>query len=507
MDCYNISVIVPCHNYGRYLAECLTSIIEQSVKPAEILVVDDGSTDNTREVALRFADKGVHYIRAEHHDPLASRRLGARLTSGNILCFIDADDFIDPTYLESGIQHFLSEDTVGLVYSDVEYFGWLTGRENRPPSTESSDLHLANFIHAGALVRRDALEVTDAFAREGVSHAHEDWSAWRKIIDAGFIGVRQSSTYFYRQHAHNLSRTRIHGESGYDYFTAADLGREEITLFTPLSGRLDAWEQFRAFLEEQSWSHARTRLVLFDCSGSSTFATTVRQWLAGCDYPWAQCISHPAFTGGWTPAGPLWQSARRTLRDRWQQNSKILTALRGLLTTHYLWVVEEEFRPPRDACERLLRSFDYNTVSVTAACPLTAGAMAAWRSADRYLTTDEGVDTIAGNSFSCAIIRSNLLRNALSFDLNHDRPVETRIYERLLPHQIARINWGVQCSRPLPISALPGDSPITPDTFDEAFYLGCHPDVASAVYRGDFTSGYAHYLAHGASEGRVARAK
>lgn len=110
MDCFRISVIVPCHNYGRYLAQCLTSILEQTRRPDEIVVVDDSSQDTTREVALQFASKGVRYIRAEFNDPLATRRLGASVSSGEILCFIDADDYIDATYLESGIRHFFSTE-------------------------------------------------------------------------------------------------------------------------------------------------------------------------------------------------------------------------------------------------------------------------------------------------------------------------------------------------------------------------------------------------------------
>ena len=64
----DVAVIVPCHNYGRFLRECLESIVAQTTKPAHILVVDDASTDNTPEVAAEFAGRGVGYLRVDFRD-------------------------------------------------------------------------------------------------------------------------------------------------------------------------------------------------------------------------------------------------------------------------------------------------------------------------------------------------------------------------------------------------------------------------------------------------------
>jgi glycosyltransferase involved in cell wall biosynthesis len=507
MDCFRISVIVPCHNYGRYLAQCLTSILEQTRRPDEIVVVDDSSQDTTREVALQFASKGVRYIRAEFNDPLATRRLGASVSSGEILCFIDADDYIDATYLESGIRHFSQRSDVGIVYSDVEYCGWITGREVSPPDTRGLDIHQVNFIHAGALVRRHALELADAFSQHGPANRHEDWRMWRAIIEVGFTGVRQSGIYFYRKHDHNLSSQRVAGKNGYDYYTGADLSSEAVSLFTTLSGRIDAWEQFRSFLERQLWNHARTPLILFDCSGSEAFSRTVRQWLGSCDYPTIQYVSLPNFLGGWTPAGSAWESDRRLMRDRWLQNGKIIAELRQRVRTHYLWIVEEDILPPSDTCEQLLRLFAYDTVSVTAVCPRSHDSVFAWQAPEAYLGEGASSETVGGNSFGCAIVRSPILGKAIISDLNRDRPVEMQIYDNLGPNQISRIHWGVRCERPLPLPPPPVARPMTADTFDEKFYLDCYRDVAYAVYSRLFVSGYAHYIKHGIAEGRLARVK
>jgi hypothetical protein len=255
------------------------------------------------------------------------------------------------------------------------------------------------------------------------------------------------------------------------------------------------------------WNHARTPLILFDCSGSEAFSRTVRQWLGSCDYPTIQYVSLPNFLGGWTPAGSAWESDRRLMRDRWLQNGKIIAELRQRVRTHYLWIVEEDILPPSDTCEQLLRLFAYDTVSVTAVCPRSHDSVFAWQAPEAYLGEGASSETVGGNSFGCAIVRSPILGKAIISDLNRDRPVEMQIYDNLGPNQISRIHWGVRCERPLPLPPPPVARPMTADTFDEKFYLDCYRDVAYAVYSRLFVSGYAHYIKHGIAEGRLARVK
>jgi cellulose synthase/poly-beta-1,6-N-acetylglucosamine synthase-like glycosyltransferase len=92
----SISVIIPCYNEARYIRRCLATLIEQSLPAREIIVVDDGSSDQTVEIVKEF---NVHLLRQNHAGPAAARNLGAGAASGEILVLVDADMFFDRDYL------------------------------------------------------------------------------------------------------------------------------------------------------------------------------------------------------------------------------------------------------------------------------------------------------------------------------------------------------------------------------------------------------------------------
>lgn len=112
-----ISVFVACYNYGRFLEKCLQSILSQTRKADEILVIDDCSTDNTPEIAKRFKKK-ITYIR--HPKNLGSSKtfnIGPKLAKGDYILAISADDWLAPTMLEKEAAILDKNRKVGLVYS------------------------------------------------------------------------------------------------------------------------------------------------------------------------------------------------------------------------------------------------------------------------------------------------------------------------------------------------------------------------------------------------------
>src|SRR6266496_4166301 len=93
-----VSVVIPCYNHAHFLSEAIESVMAQTWQQFEVIVVDDGSVDNTREVALRYS--GVRYIRQTNQGLSASRNTGLRHSNGNFLVFLDADDRLRPAALE-----------------------------------------------------------------------------------------------------------------------------------------------------------------------------------------------------------------------------------------------------------------------------------------------------------------------------------------------------------------------------------------------------------------------
>jgi len=127
------SVIIPTYNCGRFIAEAIESALGQTVRPKEIVVVDDGSTDDTAETAARFGDR-IRYIRQENQGVSTARNRGVAETTGDLIAFLDADDTWEPTKLEKQIAKFAEDPEIGLVHCGMREFDGETG--------ETLSLHL-----------------------------------------------------------------------------------------------------------------------------------------------------------------------------------------------------------------------------------------------------------------------------------------------------------------------------------------------------------------------------
>jgi len=113
---------MPSYNYGRYLAEAIKSVLSQSYADLELVVIDDGSTDNTREILDQINDPRLKKIRINNSGVSVARNTGLNVASGEYIAFIDADDRWLPGKLEKQIDLFEAEPTVGLVFTDFSRF-------------------------------------------------------------------------------------------------------------------------------------------------------------------------------------------------------------------------------------------------------------------------------------------------------------------------------------------------------------------------------------------------
>jgi len=112
------SVIICAYNYARFLPRCLESVLSQSRSADEIIVVDDGSTDQTQDVVTGFGS--VRYVRQKNAGKAAAFNRGFQTATGTILCHLDADDFWLPEKLEC-VTDILTTTTVGGITHDALY--------------------------------------------------------------------------------------------------------------------------------------------------------------------------------------------------------------------------------------------------------------------------------------------------------------------------------------------------------------------------------------------------
>lgn len=426
-----IAVIIPCHNYGRFLEEAIESVRAQTVQPAELLIVNDASTDDTAEICERL---GVRRIDVDVRSIHGSRAAGFNATTAPWVSFFDADDILPADYLEQASKQFATG--VGVVFSDCQNFGLRTERLNFQPG----DIGQRNYIHAASLARRIALESARVFDRDIPACTLEDWSIWRAILADGWKAVKSPAVYYYRRHGEGHTvylTTRPHYE-------VAGLAMEKITIAIPLSGRAQWWPRMADWLERQTWPKDQVRLVLVNTSADESFAIQVRGWLASCDYDDIQYVRMDVGLPGLADADRHREEIYRGVQ---RAMPRIYNEIRRRVTTNYVLIVEDDVLPPVDAVERLLWSFDQDTVSVSGAyrSRYQAGYVA-WDRQCRVLTEPgNGLQVVGGTGFGCVLLRASVFRETVLHHGGERGDFDPNFFADIDRGWVAKLDWSVRC--------------------------------------------------------------
>jgi glycosyltransferase involved in cell wall biosynthesis len=176
-----ISVVIPAYNAERFLPRCLKSVFAQTLKPVEVIVIDDGSTDNTAAVA---AELGARVFSQTNRGASVARKLGIQYASGNWIALLDVDDLWVPKKLERQVAC-IRADTV-LVYSGVRFFDDNGSRGEKPaidPVLARKLLRYCNPIPCTYLVKREALMRIGGY-REDIRTC-EDWEMLVRLQQLG----------------------------------------------------------------------------------------------------------------------------------------------------------------------------------------------------------------------------------------------------------------------------------------------------------------------------------
>ena len=118
----SISVIMPVYNGSAYVANALESLLTQSLPPQQVIVIDDGSTDNTKACVLNVNSPQIHYLQQSHEGPWAARNAGIQQATGDILIFQDADDRAHPNRIAFQHQALMESSESRLVFSSMVPF-------------------------------------------------------------------------------------------------------------------------------------------------------------------------------------------------------------------------------------------------------------------------------------------------------------------------------------------------------------------------------------------------
>ncbi|WP_437192490.1 glycosyltransferase [Planctomicrobium sp. SH527] len=213
----SVAIIIPCHNYARFLGEAIESALAQTWLPAEILVILDGCTDESAAVAGQYLGYGVRSVEIFSRDVYLARRAGLIRTQSEFVTFLDADDILAPDYIELLLPHF-RDPAVGAVTPGVDHFGNIGGQWS--PNPEIQDITLGNCMCSASMVRREALLSSGCFENLANVGIHgQDYQTWLEIHRAGWKLKKGEARVRYRRH--NANRTLTSPSPGFDLFREA----------------------------------------------------------------------------------------------------------------------------------------------------------------------------------------------------------------------------------------------------------------------------------------------
>lgn len=211
----SVSVVIPCFNDGKFLPEAVASVTDLRRDDVELVVVDDGSTDEHTLGALdRLRARGVCVLRQENRGLAAARNAGVRAARAELILPLDSDNRIREPYLTTAVSMLAEDPRAGIVYGDAEYFGERTGPW-RVAEFDLVRLANGNFIDACALYRKTVWESVGGYDETMPAMGWEDWDFWLRAAQHGW-GFRHLHTvaFDYRVRSGSmLATTNRHQEA------------------------------------------------------------------------------------------------------------------------------------------------------------------------------------------------------------------------------------------------------------------------------------------------------
>jgi glycosyltransferase involved in cell wall biosynthesis len=209
---FSVSVVIPTYNYGQFIAEAIDSVLQQTCPVDEIIIVDDGSTDETRAVVEAFGDR-VRYIKQENAGVCAARNRGVAETSGEVIAFLDADDIWEANKVEKQLAAFVEDPEVALVHCGMREFDSRTGETLRlfleggegwvAKEMAKWEKHIIG-PSSTLMVKREVFDVVGNFDTQLKNG--EDWEFCFRVAYKYKIGVVLAPLLNYRNHGINATK-------------------------------------------------------------------------------------------------------------------------------------------------------------------------------------------------------------------------------------------------------------------------------------------------------------
>ena len=177
-----VSVIIPCYNQGIYLNQALNSVLNQTYKDYEVIIINDGSDDTE---TLNFLNKITHpkveVFNQNNNGVCIARNIGASKSKGEFILFLDGDDWIGNSFLEEAVILLENNSDLKIIGSGVQYFGFINEKYFLPEYSPQKHLQ-QNLFFITSLIRKESFEKQNGFD-EAFSDGWEDWDLFLRLIN------------------------------------------------------------------------------------------------------------------------------------------------------------------------------------------------------------------------------------------------------------------------------------------------------------------------------------
>jgi glycosyltransferase involved in cell wall biosynthesis len=188
------TVVVPCFNGGRYLDALMASLARQTLTGFEIIVVDDGSTDEATVQKLAALEDRARVIRQDNRGLSAARNAGIAAARSECVAVLDCDDTFEPQFLEEAATLMrCAPDDVAVVFSHLRLTGVGDGLIER--HFNAFDLLFTNTMHSGLMLRKACWRAVGGYD-ETMRQGYEDWEFYLRLAHAGYRGIEIPKPYF-----------------------------------------------------------------------------------------------------------------------------------------------------------------------------------------------------------------------------------------------------------------------------------------------------------------------
>lgn len=257
-----ISIIVPCYNQAEYLPETLETVLLQEYADWECIIVNDGSPDNTEEVALEWCQKDdrFKYLKKDNGGLSDARNFGIKHSVGKYILPLDSDDKISKDYTLEAIDILEKDSSVKLVFCRAKLFGVKEDEWDLLPYTYDNMLFVRNCIYCSAVYRRLDYDLTSGY-NTNMIYGWEDYDFWLSLLRREDRVVKLDKVHFFYRTKDISMRTLINEEK--EHFLRLQIFRNHMDIYLEYINPIEMYNELKRYkLIENSLQYRIGRIIV-----------------------------------------------------------------------------------------------------------------------------------------------------------------------------------------------------------------------------------------------------